>query len=125
MNTFISKFISSLYNFYFFKKILFLKNLKLTFSSLNYYFIDSLFFNSYYTWNTFFNNNFWITQKNISKKNKTNNLFSNKSNNFITFNKLIKTNFIVFFFYNNLNNYFTSIVLNFFKNNINLFFIYL
>lgn len=127
MHKILTKFFYSIYENYFFTKIIFFKKFKSLFLSLNYFFLYKIFNYSYILWEKIFKINFWINRKkkkNFTKKIKT---FTKKElvnfrflNNF-KFNKLInliKNNFIIFLFYNNVNKTLTGLFLNFIKTNL-------
>ena len=116
----LTKFFYSLYENYLFTKIIFFKKFKSLFVSLDYFFLYKILNYSRILWEKIFKINFWINRKkkkNFTKKNKIGSLFFNN----FRFNKLInlvKNNFIIFLFYNNVTKTLTSLFLNFIKTNL-------
>ncbi len=92
------------------------------FFSLNYRFINSIFSKNYLVWKNIFSKNFWNSKKKINKRKnlKSYNLFSNKNkfNDFILSTTLVKNNFIIYFFYNNVRSVFGNLFLNYIKTNL-------
>ena len=92
------------------------------FFSLNYRFINSIFSKNYLVWKNIFSKNFWNSKKKINKRKnlKSYNLFSNKNkfNDFILSTTLVKNNFIIYFFYNNVRSIFGTFFLNYIKTNL-------
>jgi hypothetical protein len=125
LHKFLSKFVYSFYQNYIYSKLTFFQKLKSIFFSLDYFFVHKIFNHSYIFWQKVFKINFWINRKkkifSKNNKNKTYNLSSTLSYRFFKFNNflsLIKNNFFIFFFYNNINKTFSSLFLNFFKTNL-------
>jgi hypothetical protein len=125
------KFINSCYENYFFTKITFFKKFKSFLFPFNYNFLHKVFTKSYILWEKIFKIKFWINRKkklsltvfkNKNKNKKISDLkgvFFFKIIKFNNFFNLIKNNFIIFFFYNNVNKTLSILFLNFFKTNLN------
>ena len=127
MHKILTKFFYLFYEKFIFIKINFFKTLKSFFFSLNYFFLNKIFNNSHLLWEKIFKINFWINRKkkkNLDKRNK--NFYKLNKNalkevrffNFNKFTNLIKNNFIIFLFYNNVNKTLSNVFLNFFKTNL-------
>ena len=115
----LTKFFYLLYENYFFAKVLFFKRFKSLFLSLDYLFLYKMFNYSHIIWEKIFKINFWINRKKKKNFNKSTALSFYFFNDF-KFNKLaslIKNNFIIFLFYNNVNKTLISLFLNFIKTN--------
>ena len=126
MHKFLNKFFYLFYQNYTYKKVIFFQKIKSLFFSLDYLFIHKIFNHSYIFWQKIFKINFWINRKKKTFSNEINKnkrpslafLFSSKSFKFNNLLNLIKNNFFIFFFYNNVNKTFSSFFLNFFKTNL-------
>ena len=120
MHKILTKFFYLLYENYFFTKVLFFKKFKSLFLSLDYLFLYKMFNYSHIIWEKIFKINFWINRKkkkNFNKRTALNFYFFND----FKFNKLaslIKNNFIIFLFYNNVNKTLINLFLNFIKTNL-------
>jgi len=116
----LTKFFYLLYENYFFTKVLLFKKFKSLFLSLDYLFLYKMFNYSHIIWEKIFKINFWINRKkkkNFNKRTALNFYFFND----FKFNKLaslIKNNFIIFLFYNNVNKTLINLFLNFIKTNL-------
>ena len=120
MHKILTKFFYLLYENYFFTKVLLFKKFKSLFLSLDYLFLYKMFNYSHIIWEKIFKINFWINRKkkkNFNKRTALNFYFFND----FKFNKLaslIKNNFIIFLFYNNVNKTLINLFLNFIKTNL-------
>ena len=124
MNSILSKFFYAFYDNFYFKKILFIKNSKTLLFSLNSNLLNYLFLNSYLLWKNIFKKNFWNNNnknKSYWKKNsyKFNLSIGKNSIRFTNSTNLFKNNFLIFYYYNNLNNFLNFLFLNYIKTNFN------
>ena len=126
MHKFLSKFFYSFYQNYIYTKVIFFQKLKSFFFSLNYLYVYKIFNHSHVLWQKIFKINFWVNRRKKlfstkTIKNSTTDLsyfFNSRSFKFNRFIDLIKNNFLIFFFYNNVNKTFSNLILNFFKTNL-------
>ncbi len=120
MHKILTQFIFLISENYYLLKINFFNKIKTFIFPFNYPFYHKILSNSYTLWENIFKINFWIDRKKgkIIKIKSKKIIFKNK--NFIKFNlltNLFKNNFFIFFFYNNLNNTFSYLILNLIKTN--------